>query len=132
VRVIRACAIIAAFGLLFGIAIDQIWSMLIGFGAVGLGLSVVIPLAYGAAGNTPGIPGGRGVASVATIGYTGFLAGPAALGWLAEATSLRAAMLVVALLSGVVIVMANQADPKYRAWPAKAEVVEPSSGSPRS
>jgi MFS family permease len=124
VRVIRACSTIATFGLLFGIAIDLVWSMLIGFGAVGLGLSVVIPLVYGAAGNTPGIPGGRGVASVATIGYTGFLAGPAALGWVAEATSLRAAMLMVALLSGVVIVMASQADPKYRAWPERKPVTE--------
>lgn len=114
VTVIRACGIIATFGLLFGIVIDQVWSVLIGFGAVGLGLSVVIPLVYGAAGNTPGIPGGRGVASVATIGYTGFLAGPAALGWVAEATSLQVAMFIVVALSGVVILMAGQADPKRR------------------
>jgi len=123
VRVIRACAIIATFGLLFGIAIDQVWSILIGFAAVGLGLSIVIPLVYGAAGNTPGIPGGRGVASVATIGYTGFLAGPAVLGWIAEGTSLRVAMLIVALLSGVVIVMANQADPTRRASSRSAGTV---------
>ena len=115
VRVVRGCAIIATAGLLFGIALDQVWSMLVGFGAVGLGLSVVIPLVYGAAGNTPGIPGGRGVASVATIGYTGFLAGPALLGWIAEATSLRAAMLVVALLAAVVIVMADRSEPNRRA-----------------
>lgn len=114
VTVIRTCAIIATAGLLFGITVDEVWSVLIGFGAVGLGLSIVIPLVYGAAGNTPGIPGGRGVASVATIGYTGFLAGPAALGWVAEATSLRVAMLIVVMLSGVVILMANQADPKHR------------------
>lgn len=114
VIVIRSCAVIATFGLLFGIIIDQIWSALIGFAAVGLGLSIVIPLVYGAAGNTPGIPAGRGVASVATIGYTGFLAGPAALGWIAEATSLRVAMLVVVALTSIVIVMADQADPKRR------------------
>jgi MFS family permease len=114
VTVIRTCAIIATAGLLFGIAVDEIWSALIGFGAVGLGLSIVIPLVYGAAGNTQGIPGGRGVASVATIGYTGFLAGPAALGWVAEATSLRIAMLIVVMLSGVVVVMAGQADPRRR------------------
>jgi fucose permease len=114
VIVIRTCAIIATFGLLFGITIDQVWSALIGFGAVGLGLSIVIPLVYGAAGNTPGIPAGRGVASVATIGYTGFLAGPAALGWIAEVTSLRVAMVVVVVLTALVILMADQADPKRR------------------
>ncbi len=81
---------------------------------VGLGLSIVIPLVYGAAGNTPGIPGGRGVASVATIDYTGFLAGPAALGWVAEATLLRIAMLIVVMLSGVVVVAADQANPRRR------------------
>lgn len=118
VLVIRACSIIAFAGLLFGIAIDEIWSIMIGFGAVGLGLSVIIPLVYGAAGNTPGIPRGRGVASVATIGYTGFLAGPAVLGWIAEASSLRIAMLIVVILCGTVILMASQADPKRRTLPA--------------
>lgn len=127
VRVIRGCATIATVGLLFGIAIDQVWSILIGFAAVGLGLSIIIPLVYGAAGNTPGIPGGRGVASVATIGYTGFLAGPAGLGWIAEATSLRWAMLVVAALSGVVILMADQAEPRRSAssrWTGTAQRIE--------
>jgi hypothetical protein len=33
-------------------------------------------------------------------------------------------MLMVALLSGVVIVMASQADPKYRAWPERKPVTE--------
>lgn len=127
VRVVRACAIIATVGLLLGIAIDQVWSMFIGFGAVGLGLSVIIPLVYGAAGNTPGIPGGRGVASVATIGYTGFLAGPAMLGWLAEASSLRVAMLVVALLAAVIIFMAQQTDPRRRASATGFVTVTPSS-----
>ena len=114
VTVIRTCAIVATAGLLFGIAVDEIWSVLIEFGAVGPGLSIVIPLVYGGAGNTLRIPGGRGVASMAPIGYTGFLAGPTALVWIAEATSLRFAMLIVVMLSGVVILMADQADPRLR------------------
>jgi hypothetical protein len=39
-----------------------------------------------------------GIAGVATIGYAGFLAGPPAIGLVAEATSLRVAMLLVGSL----------------------------------
>jgi MFS family permease len=80
--------------------------MLIGFGLVGLGLSVAYPLVFSAAGNHPTLSRGRAVASVATLGYAGFLAGPPLLGWLAEPTSLRAVMIVIVILSALVAVLA--------------------------
>ncbi|MEJ7837955.1 MAG: hypothetical protein WKF81_04020, partial [Thermomicrobiales bacterium] len=58
-------------------------------------------------GNAKGIPRGRAVASVATIGYSGFLAAPPALGLLAQATSLQVTMLIIGLLCAVVVFFAG-------------------------
>ena len=75
---------------------------LIRFAIIGLGLANIIPIAFTAAGNYPGIPSGTGIAAVASIGYAGFLASPPIIGFIAEATSLRIAfasmvMLLIAL-----------------------------------
>jgi hypothetical protein len=72
--------------------------VLVGFAAVGAGLCITIPLAFSAAGNVPGVPSGIGIAGVATMGYAAFLAGPPFVGLLADATSLRVSLFVVALL----------------------------------
>lgn len=57
-----------------------------------------------------------GFASVATIGYTGFLVGPPLLGWIAEPASLRVSMAIVAVLCGTVILLA----PSMRQRPRSA------------
>lgn len=95
VRAVRAGSVIASIGMLLGLLPGTVAAAVIGFAIMGLGLSVVIPVVYSAAGSTPGIPSGRGVAAVATIGYSGFLVGPPILGYLARVTSLRVALLVI-------------------------------------
>jgi hypothetical protein len=44
---------------------------------------------------------------VATLGYVGSVAGPIMIGWLAEATSLRASLGLVVLLALVIAVSAR-------------------------
>ena len=61
--------------------------------------AAVVPTAFRRASNTPGIPPGTGVAAVATVGYTGFLAGPPLIGLLAEAIGLRAALFIIPILA---------------------------------
>ncbi|MGI8485319.1 MAG: MFS transporter, partial [Thermomicrobiales bacterium] len=94
VRVIAVGGAISVIGL-----IGTAWSALIGFGLVGLGLSVILPITYRAAGSTPGISRGKAVASLATIGYLGFLAGPPIIGTVADAASLRGALLLVGVVT---------------------------------
>jgi fucose permease len=106
-RLVRTGGVLAALGLGGALLVNQPGIMLLGFAAVGLGLSVVYPLVFSAAGNHPTVSAGLAVASVATVGYTGFLAGPPILGWLAELTSLRAIMGVVILLSALTAALAN-------------------------
>jgi fucose permease len=122
---VRAGGLLAAAGLGLAVAIDEYWTMLLGFGAIGLGLSVAYPLVFSAAGNHPELPSGRAVASVATVGYTGFLAGPPLLGWLAELTSLRLIMVVVVVLAAGVACFA--AAVRVAAPPAAAPAA-PTSG----
>lgn len=95
VRTVRTGSVVAALGMLAALLPGTIAAAAAGFAIMGIGLSVVIPVVYSAAGSTPGIPSGRGVAAVASMGYSGFLAGPPILGYLAQVTSLREALLVV-------------------------------------
>ena len=48
---------------------------------------------------------GAAIASVATLGYGGILLGPPLIGFIAEATSLSAAFLVLTVLAGAIVVL---------------------------
>lgn len=62
---------------------------IIGFGLVGIGLSVVIPEIFRLAGNYKGLDASIGISFVSGIGFFGFLVGPVLLGFLAEKSSLK-------------------------------------------
>jgi MFS family permease len=104
---VRSGGALAAIGLGIAVLVNEPVVLLLGFGAVGLGLSVAYPLVFSAAGNHPTLSRGQAVASVATLGYAGFLAGPPLLGWLAEPTSLRVVMVIIVVLAALVALLAN-------------------------
>ncbi|MBW3632840.1 MAG: MFS transporter [Chloroflexi bacterium] len=106
-HLVRYGGALAALGLGIALVLNQPVVMLLGFAAVGLGLSIVYPLVFSAAGNHPTLPRGQAVASVATVGYGGFLAGPPILGWLAEFTSLRAILALIVVLAAMTALLAN-------------------------
>ena len=68
---------------------------LIGFGLVGIGLSVVIPEIFRLAGTFKGLDASVGISFVSGIGFLGFLVGPVLLGFLAELSSLRLSFFVL-------------------------------------
>jgi len=105
--IVRAGGFIAALGVLMAVLTDNPLIAVAGFAAVGVGLANIIPLLFGAAGNFPGISTGAGIAGVATIGYAGFLVGPPFIGFVAEETSLRVALFLVALLIGTLVFSAK-------------------------
>jgi len=106
VLMVRTGATISSVGLALGLLIDTTAVMIAAFALVGLGVSVLFPLVFKAAANVPGVSRGRAVASVATIGYTGFLVGPPVLGWLAVPTSLRVSLVIVVALCATVALLA--------------------------
>ena len=103
--VVRTGGAVAALGLALGLVFHTLSAALVGFGMVGLGLAAVVPSVFSAAGKQPAVPRGTAIAAVATIGYSGFLAGPPALGWVAELTSLRLALVVVVFLCAFIVVL---------------------------
>jgi MFS family permease len=122
-RVLRAGSIIAATGIGGGILINQPWSVLAGFAVVGIGISVVVPITYRAAGTVPGVAPGDAVAAVASLGYMGFLLGPPLIGFLADLVSLRVALGLVALVLLGIQVLVRQF-PAQRAHGATPEPME--------
>ncbi len=70
---------------------------IIGFVLVGAGLAPVAPILYNAATRVPGISRAAAIASVTSIGYSGFMIGPPLIGGLAHASSLTVALGVVVL-----------------------------------
>ncbi len=107
VALVRGGSLIAAGGLGLGLLIHEPAAAIAGFALLGLGLAAVVPIAFAAAGEIDPRATGRLVGRVATLGYVGSVAGPIAIGWLAEATSLRAALGLVVLLALVIAVLAG-------------------------
>jgi MFS family permease len=101
-RLVTGGGAAAATGLLLAIGFANVPVALAGYAIAGLGLAAVAPLVFSAAAATPGVPSGIAVAAVAAMGYGGMLAGPPLLGLLAQATSLRAALALLVLLSLVI------------------------------
>jgi len=69
---------------------------LAGYAVAGLGAANIAPLAFSAAGRHPGSNPQVAVAAVSAMGYSGTLAGPALIGFIAHASSLSLALSWVA------------------------------------
>lgn len=77
---------------------------LIGFALVGVGLANVVPLLFIAAARLPGVSPANGIASAASLGFLGFLAGPPLIGAVAQASNLSWGLgLVVLSLLGLAL-----------------------------
>jgi fucose permease len=102
----RVCAVIAAAGIAsvaFAPAPLVVFASLV---AVGLGLSVLVPLGFGAAGRSTDMPPSTAIAAVATVGYFAFLVCPPAIGVLAQQITLRGALLILPALLLLVLLLA--------------------------
>ena len=86
----------------------------LGFGLVGIGCANTVPVLYSAAARTPGVPPGIGVASVATMGFAGFLAAPPLLGFVADSSSLLVSLSIVLAMSlGVIVLGLSHRQPDH-------------------
>jgi MFS family permease len=99
VAIVRGGGLLAAAGMTIAVAPQTLATTFVGLALLGLALSGIVPIAFGAAGRIPNVPAGAGISMVATIGYLGFLIGPPVIGVTADATSLALALGLVVLLS---------------------------------
>src|SRR3954447_11598180 len=96
--VVRAAALVAAAGVALAVAGPGVAAALAGWALYGLGLATIAPTVLGAApGAADGAAPAVAIAAVTTVGYLGSFTGPPAIGGLASATGLDAA---IALLAG--------------------------------
>jgi hypothetical protein len=82
-----------------------------GFALIGLGISVVVPLAFAAAASIGPNPS-QAIAGVATIAYGSGLAAPGAIGGIGELSSLPASFGVVTALCALMIFGAGAMRPR--------------------
>jgi predicted MFS family arabinose efflux permease len=105
-RTVRVCGIVATAGTLLTLSAHSPAVAIIGFGLIGLGVSVVVPLCFAAAGRA-GTHAGRSIAGVATLAYGAGMAAPASIGAIAAATSLRGSFVLVAAMALVITLAAG-------------------------
>jgi MFS family permease len=111
-----AAALAMAAGLL---AADRA-AAIAAFAVAGLGVACVFPVVLSIAGRADPGRSGPAVAFVSTIGYTGFLAGPPLIGFVADRASLGWGLGVVALLAAVAAALAAGLRPRSDAARVRA------------
>src|ERR1700722_69735 len=94
-------ALLAAAGLAFVVVFGNAASALVGFTCAGAGLATIIPNTFAAAGNIEGSAPGPSLAVVTTAGYAGFLCGPPLIGFVAQLSTIRAALWILVVLSAL-------------------------------
>ena len=100
--VLRCSAMVAALAMAVVLLSGNGAIAFIGLAAVGAGLAPVAPILFNAATRVPGVSRAAAIASVTTIGYSGFLVGPPIIGGIATFSSLTIALWVVVIAAGLV------------------------------
>lgn len=88
-RWVMISGVLITLGIGLTVLMPAIVPAVIGCMLTGIGVSSIIPLMYSTAGKDTQIASGIAIASVAGIGYLGFLLGPPIIGYIAEAVGLR-------------------------------------------
>ena len=102
-RMVMSSGIMIFSGLMLMVLFPMVWPSAIGCIITGFGVSSIVPLLYSSAGRLKLIPSSVAIASVAGIGYFGFLMGPPMIGFIAELTGLRVSLALISL-GGLLIV----------------------------
>ncbi|MER5734523.1 MFS transporter [Streptomyces sp. NPDC002262] len=105
--VVRAGAVLAACGFALVAAAQSAWAGIAAFTLLGLGLSVIVPQTFAAAGRLFPENSDAAVARLNVFNYVGFLVGSPLVGALGDAWSYRGAMLVPMALVLVTVVYAT-------------------------
>jgi Major Facilitator Superfamily len=110
VTLLRAGAAVGAAGTLLGALAPVAALALVGVVLAGGGISICAPILFSIAGRgADEAARGAAVSIVTTIAYLGFLVGPAAVGLVAQATTLRTSLAAVAAIALALVALAGRA-----------------------
>jgi MFS family permease len=113
VRAVRIAGVCAGLGVVGVLALPGLLGIALGLVLWGAGVALVFPAAMSAGGEQPG-RASDGIATVATVGYGGFLLGPPLIGLLAHQVGLGTALWVLAPLGVAIAVLAPVVAPTRR------------------
>mgnify|MGYP002628094793 CR=1 FL=1 len=91
-----------------GILTGQFIITILGYGLLGLGLSVIIPELFRIAGTAKGIRPSIGISMVSGVGFVGFLLGPVILGYISYIYHLKISFFILLLLTFLALFIANR------------------------
>jgi fucose permease len=107
VRTMRVSGVIAFAGLMIAGFAPHAYVAIAGFALCGVGVSNMVPIAFSAAGNLPGMAKGVGISVVTIMGYSGTLFLPTLFGFVAEHTGFSAIFIGTPMLLIVVLLLSN-------------------------
>ena len=110
-RVALTGGALTAVGMGAALAWPSIPGTLAGFALAGLGVATLVPAVMHTADELPGLSAGVGLSVVSWLLRVGFLISPTLVGFAADATSLRAALLSVVLAGLLVLVLGRFLNP---------------------
>lgn len=101
-KCVRYGSFLGALMLIGCVVFPQYWIVIGMFFILGIGLANVVPIAFASTADQKEMPMSLALAAVTTLGYTGQLAGPAFIGFVAKMTSLSVAFSILALFLVIV------------------------------
>ncbi|MBD3145023.1 MFS transporter [Microbispora bryophytorum] len=120
--IVRAGGAVATLGFVAVVAAPTVPLAIAGFALTGIGLSVVAPQSFSAAGRLDPAGTGVAIARVNMFNYVGFIVGAALVGGLADASGFRVAFAAPLVLAAAIILLARGFQPRT-AGPATATTV---------
>lgn len=122
VTTLRISALAAAAGMLVAGLAPSPFIAIAAFAFCGLGIANMVPILFSAGGNQEGMSSGTGMSVVTTMGYSGILVAPSAIGFVAEHSSFGPIFVALSGLLIVVLLMAGLAHrAEFAPEPAPAE-----------
>ena len=111
-------------GLSIGLLSTNLVVALIGFGIIGIGLSVLVPILVSMAGNLSGGDRNAALARVSTFGSIGLMVGPGMIGLVAEKYDLLHALLIPVVLLAVFSLTALLMHPAIKMKYRRSDILE--------
>ncbi|MCA0132505.1 MFS transporter [Winogradskyella alexanderae] len=103
-KIVFLGCLLAAIGYLAVLSKGLVLS-LIGFGIIGLGLSVIIPELIRMAGKTGGVAASKSISFVTGIGFLGFLLGPIVIGYISENFTLQMSFVFLMSVTAIALLI---------------------------
>lgn len=112
--IVRIGGAIATLGFLGVVLAPSLPLTIVAFGLTGMGLAVVAPQSFSAAGRLDPAGTGVAIARVNLFNYVGFIVGAALVGGIADAADMRVAFGAPLVLAAVIVVLARGFEPAVR------------------